>query len=227
MELIKVFKILIKYWKLIITLTMLSMLISMIFSFFILDEIYTSTATAIVITTNNEGEESSLTYDDYILNTKLVNSYSVLCTTNHVLLQVIENLDLDMSVNELMDKIIIKSPGDTEFLQITVEDTDPKRAMDIANNIAIVFQQEANNTMKRNNVKIIDEATMADSPVRPNKFMNIFMAIAAGFIMGIGLAFLLEYLDTRTKSLSEINELVEIPVLAAIPHIDGKKQVKK
>lgn len=226
MELIKIFKILLKYWQLIITLTMLSMLVALILSFFILDEIYISTATAIVITSPNEEEPSSLTYDDYILNTKLVNSYSVLCKTNHVLLQVIRNLDLNLTVSELMDKITIVSHGDTEFLHIVVEDTNPTIAMNIANEIAVVFKKEVNDTMHRDNVKIIDEATESSNPIRPNKSMNIITSIMGGFVLGVGLSFLLEYLDTRTKSVNEISALVKIPVLGLIPHIDVTKQVK-
>lgn len=219
MELKKVFSILKKHWVLIYLTVVLCVLGATILTFFILDDIYQSTATAIVITTSENEERISTYYDDYMLNTKLVNSYSVLCKTNHVLLQVINQLNLDMSVNELSDMITVSSQQGTEFLHIIVENKDAVLSMNIANTIVNVFQQEVKNTMNRDNVRIVDYATESNKPVRPDKKMNIILALMSGILLGVGISFFKEYLDDSINSIDQLKELFNIPVLGTIPRI--------
>ena len=54
-------------------------------------------------------------------------------------------------------------------------------------------------------------------PSKPNVKINMFLGIAAGIVLGISLAFFLEYLHTGIKTMEEVEKLLEIPVLAVIP----------
>ena len=65
--------------------------------------------------------------------------------------------------------------------------------------------------------KIWEKAEVALSPARPN--VPTFMSLAAviGLVIGIGLAFFIEYLDTSVKTLDDVERFLQIPVLAVIP----------
>jgi capsular exopolysaccharide synthesis family protein len=65
--------------------------------------------------------------------------------------------------------------------------------------------------------KIWERAEPAVAAARPN--VPTYMALAAlvGIIVGIGLAFFIEYLDTSVKSLDDVERYLQIPVLAVIP----------
>ena len=65
--------------------------------------------------------------------------------------------------------------------------------------------------------KIWEKAEVSLNPARPN--VPTFMSIAAiiGLIVGVGLAFFIEYLDTRVKTLDDVERFLQIPVLAVIP----------
>ena len=54
-------------------------------------------------------------------------------------------------------------------------------------------------------------------PAKPN--VPAYMALAAivGLIIGLGLAFFIEYLDTSVKTLEDVEKYLDIPVLAVIP----------
>src|SRR5213076_2261099 len=70
-------------------------------------------------------------------------------------------------------------------------------------------------------VDIIDSATAALRPVRPNIPLNIALGIVVGLIMGFGLAFFIEYLDTSVKTIDDVERALQAPVLGVIPQNVG------
>lgn len=82
--------------------------------------------------------------------------------------------------------------------------------------------------MKTGNIRVIDEAELPRSPVRPKKQRNLLLAVVLGLMVGVGMAFFLEYLDNTIKLPDEIAEHLQIPYLGPIPAFNtdnkGKKQ---
>ncbi|KPJ49944.1 hypothetical protein AMJ40_04310, partial [candidate division TA06 bacterium DG_26] len=78
---------------------------------------------------------------------------------------------------------------------------------------------------KMANVRIVDRATLPESPVKPKKRLNLALGLLIGLGLGIGAAFLLEYVDTSIRSPTEVEKLVGLPVLGAIPKV--KTRAKK
>jgi len=76
--------------------------------------------------------------------------------------------------------------------------------------------------MQITEARIIDKATVPDSPVEPKPKQNTILGFLLGLLIGVGGAFLLEYLDTSIKSSKEIEELTSLSVLATIPLVKDK-----
>jgi capsular exopolysaccharide synthesis family protein len=70
-------------------------------------------------------------------------------------------------------------------------------------------------------VEIVDPATAALKPSRPNKPLNIALGVVVGLIVGIGLAFFIEYLDTSVKTIDDVERALQSPVLGVIPQNVG------
>ncbi|WP_456418142.1 GumC family protein [Thiolapillus sp.] len=70
-----------------------------------------------------------------------------------------------------------------------------------------------------NNISIIDKGEVPAAAYKPNLKKNLQIALVIGLLGGIGLAFLFEHLDDTIKSASEIEKLVELPVLGVIPEL--------
>ncbi len=70
-------------------------------------------------------------------------------------------------------------------------------------------------------VEIIDYAKPAIRPVQPNKPLNIAMGIVVGLVVGVGLAFFIEYLDTSVKTIDDVERSLQAPVLGIIPQNVG------
>lgn len=69
------------------------------------------------------------------------------------------------------------------------------------------------------NVNIIDPAIIPERPVKPQKVKNLLLGLIVGCMAGIGLAFLLEYLDDSIKDGELAKKEVGLPLLSVIPYI--------
>lgn len=70
-------------------------------------------------------------------------------------------------------------------------------------------------------VEIMNRAVVQARPVRPNKPLNIALGVVVGLVVGIGLAFFIEYLDTSVKTIDDVERALQAPVLGVIPQNVG------
>lgn len=75
--------------------------------------------------------------------------------------------------------------------------------------------------MPRSPVIITDHAVADTNPVRPKKTLNIALGVIVGLVVGIGLAFFIEYLDTSVKTIDDVERTLQSPVLGVIPQNVG------
>ncbi len=222
----QIFHILYKRLALLIVFPILFGALTGMYSWLVLDDVYQASSTIIVSNQKSASStataSSQLTYSDYNLNVSLVESYRVLCKTNRVLDQVIEQLGLPMTTAQLSEKISVEAAGETEIFHILVKDKDPVLAQNIVNTLTRVFQSEVKVIMKMDNAQIIDEAPLPRTPVEPNRVKNVVIGAAAGLVAAVGIAFLLEYLDRSVKTEEQVTEILGVPVLGVIPRV-GKE----
>jgi capsular exopolysaccharide synthesis family protein len=102
---------------------------------------------------------------------------------------------------------------------MTVDDPDPIMAARTANAFAKGVQEEIEQSQMVQRIYIVDEARVPGAPIKPNTRMNVTIALALGFMAAIGLAFLLEYLDTTIRTPDDLVRRLGGPVLATVPHI--------
>jgi len=86
---------------------------------------------------------------------------------------------------------------------------------------------DLSSTLNVNNITVVDTASVPEIPIKPNIKLNIALAVIVGFILGIGLAFFIDYLDRTIKSPQDIKEMLESHFLGSIPSIVGDNIIKK
>jgi len=72
-------------------------------------------------------------------------------------------------------------------------------------------------------IRVIETAQVSLQPVSPNKTFNGILGAFVGLIMGLGLAFLVEYLDDTIRRSEDLNEFKPIGLIGTVPRMDWKK----
>jgi polysaccharide biosynthesis transport protein len=79
--------------------------------------------------------------------------------------------------------------------------------------------------LRASNVSIIDKAEPPHTPSRPKKLQSLLLSALVALIGGVGLAFLLEYLDNTLKTPDEVERYLRLPNLGVVPDffsLDGQ-----
>lgn len=197
-----------------------SILVSGVISFFVIDKKYEAFTTLMVGKPKDYVIENKIEYNDIMLNQKLVSTYGELIKTRIVADKVINNLDLNMSYEEYKTRTSVNLVKDTEIIRIRVSDTDPILAANIANEIAEVFMETVTDIMMVENVQVIDTAQVPTDPVEPRPMMNMAISAVLGIMLGVFIAFLIEFLDSTIKTSDDVEKHLGVPVLGTIPKID-------
>ncbi len=76
------------------------------------------------------------------------------------------------------------------------------------------------------NVRIIDRAVPPPKPIKPNKKLNIMLAIFFGLGLGVAISFIIELLDTSIRTVEDLEKL-KVNVLGAIPTINPDEIIRR
>ena len=193
-------------------------------SFYVLTPIYQA-QTQILVNQKSNSEESYVR-DSTETDLRLINTYNVIITSPVILTPVIEELELNVTPGQLMNQISVSNQSESKVLNINVLDSDPLQAVKISNTLAGVFETQIPKLMSVDNISILSKAELSDnpSPVKPNKMLNIAIALVIGLMLGIGLAFVLEFLDTTITSERDIEEILGLPVIGVVGSIVEEKK---
>lgn len=249
--------------------------------------VYTANALIRVSSAPNplSGRSADIDYID-----RLMNTYVIIVGTQQLLAEVRDELGLNLSSARLREMVEVKAIDETELIQITVNNSDPQIAADVANAVALTLiqkttaltestsaaaaileqvtqaQEELNNlrteydklvteqpneaariaemgreigikqqnyenlllqydearlneSVQLNSVSLIETAGVPTSPTIPRKTLNLALGGLLGLAGGVGLALLLNNLDTRVYSLSQVKNLVDLPVLSELAYL--------
>ena len=127
----------------IILIILIFMLIGVIYTVGFVTPKYTSSTTLLLATSENSTTKSStITTTDITLNSKLVSTYTLLIQSKSVLSQVISNLQMDISEEELKNSITVTQEKDTEIIKISVTNENAATAEKLTNEVAKIFMQK-------------------------------------------------------------------------------------
>ncbi|WP_332648190.1 YveK family protein [Lysinibacillus sp. 54212] len=219
----EIFKIIKKRLLLIICLAILAVSTAYVLNSYYITPIYQA-QTQILVNQKPTSEEA-YSWSQMETDLQLINTYNVIIKSPVILNKVVEELELDSSSDQLINKIIVSNESDSKVVNIRVEDQNPEQAVAIANTVAEVFKKEIPSLMSVDNITILAQAKLSEnpSPIKPNKMLNLAIAAVIGLMLGIALAFLREMLDTTIKSESDIEKILELPIMGLVGSIPLEK----
>lgn len=218
MELKEYLNIVLKRKWIIISITLVATILSGVVTVFVMSKTYNADI-AVIIGQDPQLKSDNLNQNinDIMMYKQMVKTYSELSKSRRVLDDVIDKLNLNINANDLLKKVSVTPKVDTEFLTISIKDKDPYVCQKIANQMAHSLKAVSKEVKKMDNVQILDEAELPKKPSSPRTVMNIAIAFVLGFMISVGIVFLLEYLDDTVKTEEDIEKLIGMPVLGTIP----------
>lgn len=212
---------------LILLVTILFVALSGVISYTMMKPIYQA-STQILVNQNTTAAQPFET-QDIDANIQLISTYNVIIKSPAILAAVIEELKLNETVAELNERIEVSSVENSQVLTLNVEDGSMERAVLIANTTASVFQAEIKNLMKVDNVNILAPAVMPvdPDPIKPDPLFNMAIGAVMGFMIGTGLAILLDQMNTTIQSEEDIEEIVGLQVLGIVSQAENIKGMRK
>lgn len=216
----EIFQTLKQRWRLLVAIPLFAMLVSAIISSFVLTPMYERSTQLLV---NQAVPEGQLNQQVVRNNLELIDTYSEIIKSPRILNEVIETEGFDMTYGDLEAAVSVGSQSNSQVVTITVESESPADATLLTNSIATVFQEQIPDIMSIDNVSILSEAEIGEdpTPVSPKPLLNIAIAFVVGLMAAVGLAFLLEYLDTTIKTEKDIENIIDLPVLGVVSNMDS------
>lgn len=205
----------------IILITLIFLMLGVIYTIGITTPKYKSSTTVILTkadSTAASSSQESITQTDITLNQKLVSTYRELIKSDSVLRTVITNLGLsDINEDTLKKAITVTAVEDTEVIKISVSDTNPKQAANLANEIGKVFAEKVADIYKINNVYVVDQAEEESEPYNINHTKDIIIFVLIGLVISTMYVLLANILDTTVKTEEDIKKTLNLPVIALLP----------
>jgi capsular exopolysaccharide synthesis family protein len=215
MELAAYFEIIKRRAMIIIITTVVAVVVAII-GYLTSDTTYESTATLRIVPYSiGDPPYSQLVYAERVMNT-----YVEIATSQPVLERVVERLGL--GPNQRIN-VTVEVVPDSELIRIIVQDTNPNMAANIANTLTELLLEER--PIKDIQVYVIEPATTPYSQALSSAILFGMIVIIFGLAGGVGLAFLIENIDTTLFTTQEFEQATGLSTLGEIPIIRSNQRL--
>lgn len=220
-DLLYIFRFLLKKAWVIILATILAAGIGFGVSAFLIKPTYSST---ILLYVNNSsfslGNTSfSISSSEITAAQSLVKTYGVILDNRTTLEMVIEEADVDYSVEELSKMIVSGAADDTEIMYVTVTAGDANEAAKIANCIAEILPVRIDDIIDGATMVPVDQAVPNERKVAPSVTKYTAIGLVLGVFISIAVLAISAMLDDRIHDEDYVIETYDYPILAKIPDL--------
>ncbi|HRC84100.1 MAG TPA: polysaccharide biosynthesis tyrosine autokinase [Thermoanaerobaculia bacterium] len=126
-------------------------------------------------------------------------------------------------ISALKEQNLRENSASVEYANLAAELANKRNLL----NDLLAKQSEAAVTSRlqetrESNVRVVDRALVPQTPFRPSLRRDLTVGLVLGLMVGLGLVFLLEFLDRSLKEPEEVEKLLGLPTLAVIPDISER-----
>ena len=204
-----------KRWKMILSITLIATLTAAIISFFVIAPKYEASTKVFIGKENTK--DQNYNNSDIQMYQQLLKTYAGVITTNDLVEKAIDTAGLDVTSEKVLGGLTVTPSANTQILGIKYKSTDRVLSRDLVDAVTTQFIKTSKDLIPNGNVKIIESVKMPENPVSPNKKMNIAIAFLLGVMVSVGLSFLLDFMDNTFKTKEQLEQILGVPVIGAIP----------
>ena len=212
-DLVEVFYAVLARWSVILLATVVLATLGYCYGRFLVTPQYASTSALYVLSKST----SITSMADIQVGANLTNDYMVVVKGRPVLEQVIENLELEETYDQLKEKVSVTNETNTRILTISVRDKDIKRAKTIADEIADVASAFISEKMDQDPPTIIQYGYTDTRAVSTSPNRYALYGAMLGFIISVAAAVLLYLLNDKIMTPEELEKRTGLNTLATLP----------
>lgn len=212
---------LLKSWKLIVCLALCFAVVVGAVTIFLITPKYQATSTIYVLSRR----DSAINMSDLQIGTALTQDYIKVFKMWEVHEEVISNLNLPYTYEEMEKMLTVTNDTNTRMLDITITSPNPLEAAQISNEYAKVASKYIADTMSTDKPNIMSTALAPTNPVSPNKTKNIMLGFILGALLGIGIVVVQTLMDDKIKDEKTLEERFGYVVIGTIPNVQAAEKV--
>lgn len=221
-DLIDLFWFLLYKMKYIVLVALVFALLGGVYGYRIMKPEYSSTAKLYILGQN----KTSIEISTLQLGSMLTMDYQEVFKTWEVHEMVRTALNLDYSYSKMQSMLSVSNPNNTRVLYITVRNTDPQLASEMANMYATAARQFILQTMDAEEPSLFSIALVPATAVGRSRSTYVVMGFALGLLLALGVLVVIYLLDDHPKTAEDILKHTGMTTLGTIPVIDKTAKAK-
>ena len=215
LDLVKLARVVLRKWIIVAVAGLLSVIIGFVYASFFVTPLYNASVTMLVDFRSSIHED--LSSEQINVAEKYVPTVAYIIKTDTVLKPVIEELGIQETVGSLASKINVQTMEDTLLIRVSVRHQDPKTAIDVVKAISKTAPEIINQRITSGYITEIESPTVSSRPVTPNVLKSTVLAGFAGVFLSAIVIVVLSLFSNKIKSIEELQEVVDLPLLGVIP----------
>lgn len=225
-DLVEIFYLLLgHFWQIVLSL-ILGAVAAFLYTYFMVTPLYTASSQIYIVSASNN---SVVNLSDLQVGSQLTADYQDLMLSRPLLQDVIDNLSLNMSHQQLASMVNISNKNDTRILKVSVTSSDPAQAAAISNELSKQAIEYLPDIMECEQPNLVENAEVPTQKVSPSYRKNTMMGGLALCALYCGILLLRYLMNDTFMTPDDVERYFGVRPLATIPegNLDGKTKKKK
>ena len=220
LDIMQLARVVLRKWFLVAIAGVVAAVIGFVYSSYFITPLYSANSTMLVDLRNSVHDD--LSSEQVNVAEKYVATFAYIMKTNTVLDPIINELGLKESVSSLASKINIYTLEDTLLIRVSIKHPDPKLAIKIVKAIGQTAPEVINQRITSGYITEIEAPSVTVNPVTPNVARYTVMGGVVGIFAVVIIIVAISLLNNKIKSVDELQETVNLPLLGVIPSLQKK-----
>lgn len=152
-------------------------------------------ATASVVIEGKTPETAGLRYEDILASAALAKNMIVIAQSLEFVQDVVTAVtDPAVDVEFLQNSALIELVNNSNVVAISITDSNPRRAAELANAYADVLVKKAPTYVRNANLQILDNAVIPIKTHSPNTKLNVAAGLFAGLLLALTIAYMSDFI---------------------------------
>ena len=161
------------------------------------------------------------------IQNNLTGDYQYISMQRNTLEDVIAELGLDMTYEQLQGSVAITNPSNTHVLEISATNPNPVVAANISNSLADRVRDSIADIMNTDRPSVVQRAVVPTKKASPSTMKNTMIGALAAAVVIIGIITVQYLLDDTIKTEEDVRKYLQLDTLAQIPYVKGIEERSK